>query len=67
MKDYVDCRYVCTCEAVMGYDIHYIDPHVEHLSLHLKGKHSVTFKDGDLIIDLLEKHVVAKKKFLKWI
>ena len=50
----------------MGYDVHYRDPPIECLSFHIKGENSITFKDGDLITDLLEKHTVAETKFLKW-
>ena len=70
VNDYVGCRYISACEVVwriIGYDIRYRDPPVDRLSFHMEGEQSITFKDGDLITDLLEKHTVAETKFLKWI
>ena len=32
----------------------------------MEGEQSVTFKDGDLITDLLDKYTIAETKFLKW-
>ena len=69
VKNYLDCRYISSCESVwhiMGYDIHFRDPPVERLSFHMEGEQSVTFKDGDLITELVDKHTVAETKFLKW-
>ena len=41
MKDYTDCRFIYTCDAVwkiMGYDIHYRDPPVECLPFPIEGE-----------------------------
>ena len=70
VKDYVGCRYVSACESswrIFSFDIHHRDPPVECLLFHMEGEQSVIFKDGDLIIDLLKKHIVVETKFVKWI
>ena len=69
VKDYVDCRYISACEAVwriLGYEIHYRDPSVERLPFHLEGEHTMVFKDGDYLEDLIDKQTVAHTKFVMW-
>ena len=69
VKEYVDCRYISSCEAVwriLGYDIHYRYPSVERLPFHLPGEQHVVFKEGDLLEDVVANQTVAETKFLKW-
>ncbi|XP_074346888.1 uncharacterized protein LOC141685698 [Apium graveolens] len=65
IKNFLDGRYICVSEAswrLLGFDIHNRFSTVEHLSVHLEGEKSVSFKQHENLQDVAEK---AKKRFSK--
>ncbi|XP_074327157.1 uncharacterized protein LOC141665073 [Apium graveolens] len=59
VKHYLDGRYVCASEAswrIFAFDIHSRWPSVERLPIYLPGEKHVSFKAGDLLEDVCDKH-----------
>ena len=49
IKDYIDCRYVSSCEAcwrLFGFELSSIRPHVVRLAVHLPNGQQVYFQPG---------------------
>ncbi|XP_071708290.1 uncharacterized protein [Rutidosis leptorrhynchoides] len=69
IKQYYDCRYVSSCEAVwrmLAFDINHINPTVIRLAFHLEDQHSVIFDETQLIEDVIEDLSVNVSQFLEW-
>ncbi|KAL7097082.1 hypothetical protein ACP275_10G120600 [Erythranthe tilingii] len=69
IKMYYDCRYLSPCEAawrLLSFDIHYREPAVERLHLHLPDEQIVIFNDDDPIESVLDRPNIQKSKFLAW-
>ncbi|XP_071708077.1 uncharacterized protein [Rutidosis leptorrhynchoides] len=69
IKQYYDCRYVSSCEAVwriLAFDIHHRNPTVIWLAFHLEDQQSVIFDEQELIEDLLDAPSVNTSQFLEW-
>ncbi|XP_071699224.1 uncharacterized protein [Rutidosis leptorrhynchoides] len=69
IKEYYDCRYVSSSEAIwriLKFDIHHHHPSVIRLPFHLKGQHQIIFDKKELIDVVLEKSSVNTSMFIKW-
>ncbi|XP_071740490.1 uncharacterized protein [Rutidosis leptorrhynchoides] len=69
IKEYYDCRYVSSCEAVwrmLSFDIHHSIPAVVRLLFHLHGEQSVVFDEEELLDNVLNKPSVNTSMFLEW-
>ncbi|OMO49584.1 DNA helicase PIF1, ATP-dependent [Corchorus capsularis] len=52
IKKYLDCRYIGphgACWRIFEFDIHYRDPAVQRLLIHLPGRHHVHFDDNQAL------------------
>ena len=69
IKQYYDCIYVSSCEAVwriFKFDIHHKWPPVFKLKLHLENEQSACFHDYDPLTDVVKKNEEADTMFLAW-
>ncbi|XP_071699726.1 uncharacterized protein [Rutidosis leptorrhynchoides] len=69
IKEYYDCRYVSSCEAVwriLSFDIHHRNPTVIRLAFHLEGEQSIVFDEEDYIENVLDRPTVNNSMFLEW-
>ncbi|XP_071739009.1 uncharacterized protein [Rutidosis leptorrhynchoides] len=69
IKQYYDCRYVSSCEAmwrIFSFDIHHHHPSVIRLPFHLEGEHQIIFDKDEVIEQVLEKPSVNTSMFLEW-
>ncbi|XP_071727923.1 uncharacterized protein [Rutidosis leptorrhynchoides] len=69
IKEYYDCRYVSSCEAVwriLSFDIHHRNPIVIRLAFHLEGEQSIVFDEEDFIESVLDRPTVNNSMFLEW-
>ncbi|XP_071739135.1 uncharacterized protein [Rutidosis leptorrhynchoides] len=69
IKEYYDCRYISSCEAIwrmLAFDIHQRNPTVVRLAFHLEDQQSIIFDEEDLIEDVLDRPSVNKSQFLEW-
>ncbi|XP_071699577.1 uncharacterized protein [Rutidosis leptorrhynchoides] len=69
IKEYYDCRYVSSCEAIwriLKFDIHHHCPTVIRLPFHLDGQHQIIFDEDEVIEDVLEKPSVNTSMFIGW-
>ncbi|GJW25506.1 putative PIF1 DNA helicase/replication protein A1-like protein [Tanacetum coccineum] len=69
IKDYLNCRYLSSCEAawrIYGFDIHYKTPSVERLPFHLKDEQQVIFDATESIDYAVDKSSVNETKFESW-
>ncbi|XP_071694640.1 uncharacterized protein [Rutidosis leptorrhynchoides] len=69
IKQYYDCRYISSCEAVwrmLAFDINHRNPTVIRLAFHLEDQHSVIFDETQLLEDVLEDPSVNVSQFLEW-
>ncbi|GJT37989.1 replication protein A 70 kDa DNA-binding subunit B [Tanacetum coccineum] len=67
IKDYYDCRYLSSCEAVwriFRFDIHHRYPAVERLPFHLPNQQFVVFDPSESIDFQLDKVSANTSKFL---
>ncbi|XP_057723392.1 uncharacterized protein LOC130939297 [Arachis stenosperma] len=66
---YYDCRYISPCEAawrIFGFNIHYRDPSVVRLGMHLEDEQNVIFQDHENLGDVAAKATVKESMFLGW-
>ncbi|GKF69378.1 hypothetical protein Tco_0202435, partial [Tanacetum coccineum] len=66
IKDYLNCRYLSSCEAawrIYGFDIHYRTPSVERIPFHLKDEQQVIFDATESIDYAVDKSSVNETKF----
>lgn len=66
---YYDFIYLSPCEAVwriFSFDVHFREPTVERLPLHLPDEQIVVFGDDDPIESIMERPNIHKSKFLSW-
>nr|GFA45346.1 hypothetical protein [Tanacetum cinerariifolium] len=69
IKDYLNCRYLSSCETawrVYGFDIHYRTPSIERLPFHLKYEQHVIFDATESINYVVDKSSVNETKFESW-
>ncbi|KAL7091157.1 hypothetical protein ACP275_12G088400 [Erythranthe tilingii] len=69
IKRYYDCRYLSPCEAawrLFAFDIHYREPSVKCLPLHLPDEQVVIFGDDEPMESILDRPNIQKSKFLAW-
>ncbi|XP_052194505.1 uncharacterized protein LOC127802605 [Diospyros lotus] len=69
IKIYYDCRYISPCEPawrIFGFDFHFRDPPVEHLSFHLPNQQSVIFSDYDPIQNVMNHPTIRHNMFTEW-
>ncbi|KAL4393990.1 hypothetical protein AHAS_Ahas02G0107200 [Arachis hypogaea] len=62
-------RYISPCEAawkIFCFNIHYRDPSVVRLGMHLEGEHNVIFQDHENLEDVAAKATVKESMFLGW-
>ncbi|GJZ53600.1 DNA helicase PIF1, ATP-dependent [Tanacetum coccineum] len=66
IKNYLNCRYLASCEAVWRiflFDIHYAYPSVMKLNFHLPNQHPVTLRDSECLHVLLEREGINVTMF----
>jgi hypothetical protein len=59
INKYLDSRYVSateSCWRIFGFDMHDQYPKTTRLEVHLENKHQVTYKNDQLIEDVLQKN-----------
>ncbi|XP_071718689.1 uncharacterized protein [Rutidosis leptorrhynchoides] len=69
IKEYYDCRYVSSCEAIwriLKFDIHRHYPSIIRLSFCLEGEQQIIFDEEELIDEVLEKPSVNTSMFIEW-
>ncbi|KAJ1685676.1 hypothetical protein LUZ63_017066 [Rhynchospora breviuscula] len=69
VSDYLDCRYIAPPEAIwriFQYHIHYSNPTVERLPVHLPNENSVVFSDYQSLDELVSNEYSAKTKLTAW-
>ncbi|XP_026377927.1 uncharacterized protein LOC113272282 [Papaver somniferum] len=69
VNTYLEGRYLSRCECIwrtLGFEIHYRNPSVERLSLHLEGEQLVYHNDTDDLRDVLDKADPDASKFIQW-
>ncbi|XP_071694488.1 uncharacterized protein [Rutidosis leptorrhynchoides] len=69
IKQYYDCRYVSSCEAmwrIFSFDIHHHRPSVRILPFHLEGEHQIILDEHEVIEQVLENPSVNTSMFLEW-
>ncbi|XP_071713690.1 uncharacterized protein [Rutidosis leptorrhynchoides] len=69
IKEYYDCRYVSSCEAIwriLSFDINHRNPTVIRLPFHLEDQHSIVFDEEDFIENVLDNPSVNTSMFLEW-
>ena len=69
IKQYLDCRYLAAhegCWRLFEFSIHYREPPVQHLLIHLPGLHNVYFSDHDALTCVLARPDVHKTMFTEW-
>ncbi|XP_010527539.1 PREDICTED: uncharacterized protein LOC104804874 [Tarenaya hassleriana] len=69
VKNYLECRYLSACEAIwriFGFDIHYRDPPVQRLSIHLENQQSLIYKDSQDLESVLSQPRAKRTMFTAW-
>ncbi|CAN6876425.1 unnamed protein product [Brassica oleracea] len=69
IQDYVDARYLSTCESMwrtFAFHIHKRKPSVEKLIFHLEGEHNITIKSTDNLGRVIRKPGIEKTMFIEW-
>ncbi|OMO51526.1 hypothetical protein COLO4_37635 [Corchorus olitorius] len=69
IKQYLDCRYVAAHEAcwrIFEFDIHFKEPSVQRLLIHLPDQHTVYFHDNQSLRKLLARPDIEKTMFTEW-
>ncbi|GJW38058.1 DNA helicase PIF1, ATP-dependent [Tanacetum coccineum] len=69
IKDFLNCRYLSSCEAawcIYGFEIHYRTASVERLPFHLKDEQQVIFDATESIDYVVDKSSVNETKFESW-
>ncbi|OMO54516.1 DNA helicase PIF1, ATP-dependent [Corchorus olitorius] len=69
IEAYLDCRYVCAYEAcwrLFSFDIHFRQPAVFRLLVHLRGRHNVYFQAQSSVGSILSRPNVEKTMFTEW-
>ncbi|OMO49907.1 DNA helicase PIF1, ATP-dependent [Corchorus olitorius] len=69
IKAYLDCRYLCAYEAcwrLFSFDIHFRQPSVLRLLVHLPDRHHVYFKSSSSTDAVLSRPDVEKTMFTEW-
>ncbi|XP_057762531.1 uncharacterized protein LOC130982510 [Arachis stenosperma] len=69
IKNYYDCRYISTCEAVwrlFGYEIQKKEPFVIRLPFHLEDEQPVVYGETSNVNDIVKGAISHKSMFLGW-
>lgn len=69
IKQYLDCRYLSAYEAVwrlFDFDIHFRQPSVERLTVHLSMMNNIIYRDGQNLVDVLNRPNIDKTMFTAW-
>ena len=70
INNYLECRYVALNDAawrLLQYDIHYSDPSVERLPVHLPLENSVVFTEEDDLEEVIEDPNNLRTKLTSWL
>jgi len=70
INNYLECRYVTPNDAawrLLQYDIHYSDPSVERLPVHLPLENSVVFTEEDGLEEVIENPNNLRTKLTNWL
>ncbi|XP_020111449.1 uncharacterized protein LOC109726322 [Ananas comosus] len=69
VKKYLDCRYLSAYEAMwrlFEFDIHFREPSVERLTIHLPLMHKVTYHASQFLEYVLNRPDIGKTMFTEW-
>ncbi|XP_026419934.1 uncharacterized protein LOC113315906 [Papaver somniferum] len=69
VNTYLEGRYLSGCECIwrtLGFEIHYRNPSVERLPLHLEGEQLVYHNDTNDLRDVLDKADPDASKIIQW-
>ncbi|XP_020113189.1 uncharacterized protein LOC109727463 [Ananas comosus] len=69
IKQYLDCRYLSAYEAIwrlFDFDIHFRQPSVERLTVHLPMMNNVTYHSAQNLINGLRRPNIGKTMFTSW-
>ena len=69
IKTYIDCRYVSPYEAcwrIFVFDIHFMEPAMERLSIHLPDEQSVSYPDAQSWLSILSRPNIWNTMFVEW-
>ncbi|XP_020102972.1 uncharacterized protein LOC109720334 [Ananas comosus] len=69
IKQYLDCRYLSAYEAVwrlFEFDIHFRQPSVERLGVHLPMMNNVTYHGSQNLINVVNRPNIEKTMFTEW-
>ncbi|XP_035845357.1 uncharacterized protein LOC118491583 [Helianthus annuus] len=69
VKEYLDCRYICACEAawrIFKFDRHYRYPAVKVLSFHCEDGQSIVYDDDSNLRDVVGNPTVKMSMFIEW-
>ncbi|XP_022041880.1 uncharacterized protein LOC110944528 [Helianthus annuus] len=70
IQNFVDGRFICPHEAswrILNFPIHYRNPLVQVLSVHLENMQNVTFKDNDQLDNVLENSYAKQTTLTEWL
>ncbi|XP_026398220.1 uncharacterized protein LOC113293999 [Papaver somniferum] len=69
VNTYLEGRYLSGCECIwrtLSFKIHYRNPSIERLPLHIEGEQLVYHNDTDDLRDVLDKEDPDASKFIQW-
>ncbi|KAK9064972.1 hypothetical protein SSX86_016355 [Deinandra increscens subsp. villosa] len=70
IRNFVDGRFICPHEAawrILNYNIHCRHPAVQALAVHLEGKQNISFRDNNLLEQVLENPMAGKTTLTEWL
>ncbi|GKB48806.1 helicase [Tanacetum coccineum] len=69
IKNYLNCRFIASCEAVwrlFSFDIYHSYPTVMQLNFHLPNQNAITLRDSENLPALLEREGINVTMFTDW-
>ncbi|KAF8094778.1 hypothetical protein N665_0353s0009, partial [Sinapis alba] len=63
IENFLECRYISTCEGswrLFAFPIHYNQPNVVKLPVHLPGKHVMVYNEGDNLSEVVSRENIEK-------
>ncbi|KAK9065016.1 hypothetical protein SSX86_016399 [Deinandra increscens subsp. villosa] len=70
IQNFVDGRFICPHEAswrILNFPIHHRDPAVQALCVHLPNQQNITFRDRNLLRDVVQNPMSRKTTLTEWL